>query len=351
MGFSFSYNLNTDARNGPPPSWAGWEAWVGVDVRVSPPKKPSPWGEGGPAQPGRMRGRPGTQRSRRKPAYRRQAVGNRLSTRKGFGGIAPSSVTFGDSFPPRGNRWTWQVNYPYPVCTKRLPQPAQPGGRAPSHGRYRAAGQDTKKAGYPEGYPKPEKVGPGRRKLLLPGVLSSISHMRNGGRRQAPPPGRCAPRWVRAPTTCRVPTTGGPAPGPTRQAPPAAGNAKNGRTTSVLPFRLCFCGWVGSHPEDAPLLAGLGGGQRPGGVAQDAVAHAAAGLRDPPLAEEGLALRPVKDLPGPVDPAGAQAQGVGGVHQVAHGQAAVLHPGGAGCGRPAPRSPWGRRRRGRCPPP
>ena len=90
--------------------------------------KPSPWGEGGPAQPGRMRGRPGTQRSRRKPAYRRQAVGHWFSTRKGFGVIAPSSVCFADSFPPRGSRWTWQVNRPYPICTKRLPQPAQLGG-------------------------------------------------------------------------------------------------------------------------------------------------------------------------------------------------------------------------------
>ena len=28
VGFSFSYKLWTDARNGPPPGWAGWEAWV-----------------------------------------------------------------------------------------------------------------------------------------------------------------------------------------------------------------------------------------------------------------------------------------------------------------------------------
>ena len=26
VGFSFSYKLRTDARNGPPPGWAGWEA-------------------------------------------------------------------------------------------------------------------------------------------------------------------------------------------------------------------------------------------------------------------------------------------------------------------------------------
>ena len=28
VGISFSYKLWTDARNGPPPGWAGWEAWV-----------------------------------------------------------------------------------------------------------------------------------------------------------------------------------------------------------------------------------------------------------------------------------------------------------------------------------
>ena len=28
VGFSFSYKLWTNARNGPPPGWAGWEAWV-----------------------------------------------------------------------------------------------------------------------------------------------------------------------------------------------------------------------------------------------------------------------------------------------------------------------------------
>ena len=29
-GSSFSYKLRTDARNGPPPGWAGWEAGVGI---------------------------------------------------------------------------------------------------------------------------------------------------------------------------------------------------------------------------------------------------------------------------------------------------------------------------------
>lgn len=90
-------------------------------------------------------------------------------------------------------------------------QPAQPGGRAVTG----VGSQFVRKrrARLPR-FQKPEKVGPGRRKLLLPGVLSSISHRRNGGRRQAPPPGRCAPRWVKAPTARRVRTAGGLAPRP-----------------------------------------------------------------------------------------------------------------------------------------
>ena len=49
------------ARNGPPPNWAGWEAWFLRREGSFPPPKPSPRGEGGPAKPGRMRGRPCTQ--------------------------------------------------------------------------------------------------------------------------------------------------------------------------------------------------------------------------------------------------------------------------------------------------
>ena len=49
------------ARNGPPPSWAGWEGWFRGREGFFPPPKPSPRGEGGPAKPGRMRGRFGTQ--------------------------------------------------------------------------------------------------------------------------------------------------------------------------------------------------------------------------------------------------------------------------------------------------
>ena len=181
--------------------------------------KPSPRGEGGPAQPGRMRGRPGTQRSRRKPAYRRQAVGHWFSTRKGFGVIAPSSVCFADSFPPRGSRWTWQVNYPYPVCTKRLPQPAQPGGgplptvdtgpqaRIQKRGIPRRISQT--RVGSPEGRNSP--------------LWCSFLHFSQEKWRPPAgiPPGRCAPRWVKSPTTRRVRNNGGRPPAQRRRFCPA----------------------------------------------------------------------------------------------------------------------------------
>ena len=83
----------------------------GFQIRLIPPK-PSPWGEGGPAKPGQMRGRFGTQ-----PFLVERLRGSRQSPRRDFSpaplgkSIAPSSVTFGDSFPPRGSLWVVQ---PYP---------------------------------------------------------------------------------------------------------------------------------------------------------------------------------------------------------------------------------------------
>ena len=50
------------ARNGPPPSWAGWGRWFLRREGSFPPPKPSPRGEGAPVRTlGRMRGRFGTQ--------------------------------------------------------------------------------------------------------------------------------------------------------------------------------------------------------------------------------------------------------------------------------------------------
>ena len=69
-------------------------------------------------------------------------------------------------------------------------QPAQPVGAGRYRRRYRAAGQAK---GAPRRVPQPEKVGPGRKNLFLPGVLLAFFQSR------APPAGpgnrgRCAPR-------------------------------------------------------------------------------------------------------------------------------------------------------------
>ena len=83
----------------------------GFQIRLIPPK-PSPWGEGAPVRTlGRMRGRFGTQ------PFLVEKGGSRLSPQRNFSPaplgnpVAPSSVTFGDSFPPRGSLWVVQ---PYP---------------------------------------------------------------------------------------------------------------------------------------------------------------------------------------------------------------------------------------------
>ncbi len=88
-----------------------------------------------------------------------------------------------------------------PSCMRNhLPQPAQPVGgplRALVHGPQAR----QKKGRTPAGSPQPEKVGPGRKNLFLPGVLSSGFLPKKAG----PPPGagratgRCAPRPERAP--------------------------------------------------------------------------------------------------------------------------------------------------------
>ena len=80
--------------------------------------------------------------------------------------------------------------------------PSPPSWGAGRYGRWfmgRRPGK--KKGGPPQGPPKLEKVGPGRKNLFLPGVLSSGFLPKKAG----PPPGagratgRCAPRSERAP--------------------------------------------------------------------------------------------------------------------------------------------------------
>ena len=87
------------------------------------------WGEGGPAKPGRMRGRFGTQPF----LVEVENGGCRLSPQRNFSSaplgnpVAPSSVTSGDSFPPRGSLRRWYT--PATKCFRTqlpLPQNANP---------------------------------------------------------------------------------------------------------------------------------------------------------------------------------------------------------------------------------
>ena len=74
------------------------------------------------------------------------------------------------TFPPRGRLWGWEG--PFPSTKPTLPSP--PSWGAGRYGRWfmgRRPGR--KKRGPPQGPPKLEKVGPGRKNLFLPGVLSS----------------------------------------------------------------------------------------------------------------------------------------------------------------------------------
>ena len=86
-----------------------------------------------------------------------------------------------------------------------LSQPAQLGG-GPLRAWDTGPQARQKKERTPQGPPKPEKVGPGRKNLFLPGVLSSGFLPKKAG----PPPGagratgRCAPRAASEPPTRRV---------------------------------------------------------------------------------------------------------------------------------------------------
>ena len=82
------------------------------------------------------------------------------------------------------------------------PLPARPvGGRAVTGVRQMGRRPGRKKERTPAGSPQPEKVGPGRKNLFLPGVLSSGFLPKKAG----PPPGagratgRCAPRLRKSP--------------------------------------------------------------------------------------------------------------------------------------------------------
>ena len=155
----------------------------GFQIRLIPPK-PSPWGEGGPAQPGRMRGRFRTQ-----PFLVESLRGSRQSPQRNFSpaplgkSIAPSSVTFGDSFPPRGSLWVVQ---PYP---KKRPKSGHADGcrNSPSTGTM--------------WHPTPKRASGNERVInrgsrgLAPGALSS-GFLRRKPEERAPGASPLDPRFM-----------------------------------------------------------------------------------------------------------------------------------------------------------
>ncbi len=158
--------------------------------------KAFPSGEGGPAKPGRMRGRPCTQ-----PFLVESLSGSRQSPQRNFSpaplgkSIAPSSVTFGDSFPPRGSLWVVQ---PYP---KKRPK----SGHADGHRNSPSTGTMW--------YPTPKRASANERAIkeggpggAAPGALSSGFLRRKPGSRPESggnPRGRSGPAPVPTWPPCR----------------------------------------------------------------------------------------------------------------------------------------------------
>ena len=172
-----------------------------------------------------MRGRPGCPTGQEKNSVEATAGSAPLFYKERLSTKSPPHPTRlrRPTFPPRGRLWGWVR--PFPTTTPTSPSP--PSWGAGRYGRWfmgRRPGR--KKERTPAGSPQPEKVGPGRKNLFLPGVLSSGFLPKKAGlprrsrrgkpRRRAhpapvqkapkrgPPPGRrptgrCAPRLRKSP--------------------------------------------------------------------------------------------------------------------------------------------------------
>ena len=123
---------------------------------------------------------------------------------------------------------------PLPIHEPTPPSP--PSWGAGRYGR-RIQGRrpGRKKRGPPQGPPKLEKVGPGRKNLFLPGVLSSGFLPKKAGPRPGPGGQRgAAPRgFEKAPTTRRVRST----------PPPPAGGAAPSHVSGSGSPRMVASGW------------------------------------------------------------------------------------------------------------
>ena len=212
-----------------------------------------------------MRGRPGTQRSRRKPAYRRQAVGHGLSTRKGWVQNRPLISLLRRQLPPKGKPLD-VTGQPSLSRLYETPPPARPaGGRAVTGVGSKVVG---KRRTHLSWFQKTREGG-SREEETPPPWCSFLHFSQEKWRPPAGiPPGRCAPRPVKAPTTRRVPTTGGEAPKRVVTPPSAPSHPWSGAygwPWRAPPPRRPPCGRspsAGRGPGGCPPPAGPRAGRR-----------------------------------------------------------------------------------------
>ena len=163
------------------------------------------------------------------------------SARKGWVQDRPSSVTFGDSFPPRGSLWVVQ---PY---TKKRPKSGHVHGHrnSPTTGTMR---------------PTTPKRASGNERAMKPGVQGACPRPsfspflgRNGDPAgQAGPPGRCVPRHRKSPDHpkgTQYPTAPPPGTGrettpqghcaPVRKGPPLFRKGSQAAGRPGVPFHVC----------------------------------------------------------------------------------------------------------------
>ena len=158
VGFSFSYNLRTDARNGPPPGWAGWGKWGGIGRKGLwvPLPKAFPLGGRWPGAAGTDEGATGYPTEQKKTGVQAAGRWALVFYKERLRSHRPLISLLRRQLPPKGKPLDVAGQPPLSHLYETTP-PARPaGGRAAPCVGCRAAGQDTKRAGYPEGYPKPE---------------------------------------------------------------------------------------------------------------------------------------------------------------------------------------------------
>ena len=153
--------------------------------------------------------------------------------------------------PPRGRLWGWEGPFP----SANPPLPARPaGGRAVTGVGSWAAGQAKKEGEPPQGPPKLEKVGPGRKNLFLPGVLSSGFLPKKAG---LPAGVGGAPGALRSKVASELPTRRVHTP-PSRERNPSSPPAQAADILSQEPQAEVLPLEPGGHLGRVPLADALG---------------------------------------------------------------------------------------------